>query len=69
MASSLDGIAGETIESKKEILVSRRCIILALVGSTPIDTNALNIILTEGYLNAVKYWMDDILSGSVGKST
>jgi hypothetical protein len=67
MASSLDGVAGDTVENKKEILVSRRCLVLALVGSTPIDTGILAIILKDGYLNTVKQWMDDILSGSVGK--
>jgi hypothetical protein len=67
MASSLDGLAGDAIEIKKAILVSRRCIILALVGSTPIDTSSLTIILKDGYLSTVKHWMDDILSGSLGK--
>jgi hypothetical protein len=69
MASSHNSIAGDTNEAKKEILVSRRCIVLALVGSTPIDASILTSILKDGYLSIVKHWMDEILSGSVGTST
>ncbi|KAG7346295.1 RNA recognition motif containing protein [Nitzschia inconspicua] len=66
MASGLDCVAGEDVANKKAILVSRRCLILALVGSTPVDSSSLGTILQNGYLSSVRTWMDEILSGSVG---
>jgi hypothetical protein len=68
MASGTESVAGDDIERTKAILVSRRCIILALVGSTPVGNTSLDLILQNGYLSSVKLWMDDILSGSVGES-
>mmetsp|Transcript_25460 Transcript_25460/g.47448 ORF Transcript_25460/g.47448 Transcript_25460/m.47448 type:complete len:872 (-) Transcript_25460:2332-4947(-) len=66
MASSLDSVPGDDPEKKKAILISRRCIILALVGATPTSNSSLDVILQNGYLSTVKQWMDAILNGSVG---
>jgi hypothetical protein len=67
MASSLDSIHEEDPDAKKAVLVTRRCIILGLVGATPASNPSLGSILQQGYLNAVKQWMDEILHGSVGE--
>ena len=67
LASSLDSVPGGDLDIKKVTLVSRRCIILALVASTPSENSSLEVILKNGYLNTVKLWMDDILSGSEGE--
>lgn len=67
MASILDSVATEDIERKKAALISRRCLVLALVGSTPSSVSSLDLILQNGYLSSVKAWMDDILGGSLGE--
>jgi hypothetical protein len=69
MASSLDSIPSGDVETKKAILISRRSIILALVGSTPPSIASLDRILINGYLSTAKNWMDDVLVGSVGELT
>ena len=53
----------------KENLEFRRCIILAIVGSTPVESANLKAVLETGYLSIVKTWYDQILQGSVGAST
>lgn len=67
MASSLDSVVGKDIEPKKGTLISRRCLVLALVGSTPSSVSSLDLILQNGYLSSVKTWLDDILDGSLGE--
>lgn len=67
MASSVDSVSGDNVETKKAILVARRAMILALIGATPISNSSLDIILQNGYLSTVKKWMDDCVSGSVGE--
>lgn len=66
MASNLERISGDP-DTKKAILISRRCIILTLVASTPTENTTLDLILQNGYLSEVKLWMDDILKGFVGE--
>lgn len=51
----------------KETLEFRRCILLAIVGSTPVESNSLKAVLESGYLSTIKTWYDQILQGSVGK--
>jgi hypothetical protein len=58
---------GDEPQSKIAALVSRRCIVLALVGSTPCGNSSLSAVLQNGYLSTVKLWMDDTLSGKVGE--
>jgi len=41
---------------------------LAVVGATPPESPSLQRLLEKGYLDAVKNWLDDVLSGSIGKS-
>jgi hypothetical protein len=67
MAQSIDEIPGDVAETKKAILVQRRCIILAIVGSTPYNNKSLARILSNGFLSTVRSWLEDILSGSVGE--
>jgi hypothetical protein len=67
MASSLDCIPTGDQETKKAILISRRSIILGLVGSTPPSNASLDTILRNGYLSTAKQWMDDVLNGSIGE--
>lgn len=55
-------------DMKKNLMVQRRTILLAAVAGTPGDSPALEKIIAEGYLNAVKTWLDDILQHSVGES-
>jgi hypothetical protein len=62
------GIQGDT-DTQRDILAQRRCIILAIVGSTPASNSSLTLILDSGYLTCVKAWLDDILSGLVGEIT
>lgn len=50
------------------VLELRRVIILALVGGTPKSNPSLDRVLQTVYLSEVKSWLDDTLSGSVGKS-
>jgi len=66
MASNLESIPGDP-DTKKAVLITRRCIILTLVASTPTENTTLDLILQNGYLSEVKLWMDDILKGFVGE--
>jgi hypothetical protein len=66
MASNLESISGDP-DTKKAILITRRCIILTLVASTPTGNTTLDLILQNSYLSEVKLWMDDILKGFVGE--
>lgn len=50
----------------KENIEFRRCIILAIVGSTPVENTNLKAVLESGYLSTVKTWYDQILQGSAG---
>lgn len=63
MATDSTTIVGE----KNATLAQRRCIILAIVGSTPSSNISLSQILQDGFLKTVKSWLGDILSGSVGE--
>jgi hypothetical protein len=56
------------IGASNEVLEFRRCIILAIVGSTPVESPSLKAVLDSGYLSEVKKWYDQILQGSVGES-
>lgn len=69
MASSLDSIPSGDVETRKAILIARRSVVLALVGSTTPDNVSVDRILINGYLSTTKSWMDDILNGSVGECT
>lgn len=60
MAERKDGVP-------KQVLEFRRCIILTIVGSTDVNSSSLSGILENGYLNTIKTWFDEILTGSVGK--
>jgi len=63
--SDTNSLSGD-YNSRNAVLVSRRAIVLTLVGSTPMETTVLHTILQNGYLSVVKIWMDDILKGSIG---
>lgn len=52
--------------ARKFILEQRRCILLAIVGTTPPSSPSVSRLLSQGYLSHVKVWLDDILTGSVG---
>jgi hypothetical protein len=52
---------------KKSVLEQRRCLILAIVGSTSADFPSVSRIISNGYLSHIKVWLDEILKGSVGK--
>ena len=68
MASNLDGdFDNLSQDHKSNILAQRRCILLALIGSTSPSNIAVKGILESGYLVVVKGWLDDILNGNVGK--
>lgn len=51
----------------KEVLEFRRCIVIAVVGSTPVESASVRAVLDGGYLDHVKTWYDQILHGKVGK--
>lgn len=53
--------------TKKVFLVQRRCVILALVGNTPISSNSLVQVLQNNFLKTTKSWLEEILNGSIGK--
>ena len=68
MAASTDSIPGALdTQLKTAILVQRRAILLAILGSTASNNIALKTILSNGVLIVVKTWLDDILNKSVGK--
>jgi hypothetical protein len=56
--------------TKPRVLEQRRCLLLAVTGSTA-DTiprsPTLKRILEAGFLVQVKSWLDDILIGTVGE--
>lgn len=56
----------EGSSTPKETIEFRRCIILAIVGSTPVENANLKLVLENGYLSTVKTWYDQILQGTVG---
>jgi len=60
------GIQGDP-ETQAAILAQRRCVILAIVGSTPASNSSLTFIMESGFLSSVKSWVDAILSGVVGE--
>ena len=60
--TELDG-SGAT----KEVLEFRRCIVIAVVGSTPVESAPVKMALDSGYLSQVKTWYDQILQGKVGR--
>lgn len=66
MGNSSVGIQGDP-DTQKAILAQRRCIILAIVGSTPANNRSMSLIMESGFLSCVKLWLDDILSGVVGE--
>jgi hypothetical protein len=70
MAENVLKISGALDLDKKRLVVEqRRCILLAIIGSTP-DTNpTMKAILSNGFLDVVKSWLDDILNGAIGAST
>ena len=56
--------------SKSSVLVMRRCLLLAVTGSTAEvmpRSPILKSILEAGFLVRVKSWLDDILEGTIGK--
>jgi hypothetical protein len=48
-------------------LEQRRTILLAVVAGTPKSSASLARILSEGFLNSVKQWLDEVLSSAVGE--
>ena len=67
MGNSSDGVQGD-LDTQGAIMAQRRCIILAIVGSTPSSNSSMALIMESGFLSSVKLWLDDILSGVVGES-
>ena len=69
MAENVLKIPGELdLDKKRAVVEQRRCILLAIIGSTP-DTNpTMNAILSNGFIDIVKSWLDDILNGAIGAS-
>lgn len=56
--------------TKPRILEQRRCLLLAVTGSTAETiprSPTLKRILEAGFLVLVKSWLDDILMGTVGE--
>ena len=66
MASHEGNIASGT-ETENSIFISRRCIILTVVASTPTENIMLDLILKNGYLSTVNCWVNDILRGTLGE--
>mmetsp|Transcript_16766 Transcript_16766/g.23671 ORF Transcript_16766/g.23671 Transcript_16766/m.23671 type:complete len:847 (-) Transcript_16766:382-2922(-) len=67
MAGSFDAIAGNIDQRQKvSILEQRRCVLLAIVGSTSSNNDSLVEILERGFLSTVKKWLADILSKTIG---
>ena len=56
----------EGSSTPKETIEFRRCIMLAIVGSTHVENANLKLVLENGYLSTVKTWYDQILQGSLG---
>lgn len=69
-AQSIDSVCGDAeVGSKKKTLDYRRCVLLCVVGATPIESPSLEHILDIGFLGVVKSWLDDILSNTEGTFT
>eukprot|EP00546_Thalassionema_frauenfeldii_P000963 CAMPEP_0178931562 /NCGR_PEP_ID=MMETSP0786-20121207/21989_1 /TAXON_ID=186022 /ORGANISM="Thalassionema frauenfeldii, Strain CCMP 1798" /LENGTH=779 /DNA_ID=CAMNT_0020608473 /DNA_START=1987 /DNA_END=4326 /DNA_ORIENTATION=- len=67
MCNSADSIPGDIERSKKiAALEQRRCVVLAIIASTPPPNPSLNRILSRGLLTSLKPWLDDILTSNVG---
>lgn len=67
MASNIENPNGTlSDEVRSNILAQRRCILLALIGSTPSTSFVVRGILESGYLVVVKSWLDDILNKGLG---
>jgi hypothetical protein len=64
----MEKIGPDSDEQKKNRMIQRRTILLAVVAGTPADSPTLSRIIDEGYLSAVKIWLDDVLQNSVGES-
>jgi len=65
--TSVDALSSDIDdENKTKILIQRRSIILALIGSTDVDSVFLKAILDDGYLGWVKSWIDDVLNNKIG---
>jgi hypothetical protein len=64
---SLDTVPEVSGDLKKAVLEQRRCILLAVVGSASESSPSLERVLSDGFLGAVKVWLDQVLDGSVGK--
>jgi len=47
-------------------MVQRRAILLAIIGATPPDNEALKGILNNGLLVTIKSWLDEILNVGLG---
>ena len=57
---------------KANVLEQRRCLLLAVTGSTAEvipRSPTLKAILEAGFLVQVKSWLDDVLAGTVGKTS
>lgn len=61
-ATSMEGVEEG---KKKAVLEQRRCLILAIVGSTP-PSKVLEKIVDNGYLTTIKVWLDDVLGARIG---
>lgn len=57
------------LDKKRLVVEQRRCILLAIIGSTPDSNPTVKVIVSNGFLNVVKSWLDDILNGAIGAST
>ena len=67
MASGIDKIPGDTDAVKKAAsLEQRRCILLAIIGSTSSTNAALLRCLEQGILTSIRVWLDEVLAGKVG---
>jgi len=63
-ASGLSEI--EDTKQRAAVLEQRRCLLLAIIGSTTSSNKALEKIVDNGYLSSVKTWLDDALANRVG---
>lgn len=57
----------DTSCATKEVLEFRRCVVIAAVGSSPVESASVKTVLDSGYLTHVKSWYDQILQGKVGE--
>ena len=62
-----DGVVGTSDTSlNKKIIDYRRCLVLAVVGCTSLESTSLASVILDGYLSTIKVWLDDILSPPLG---